>query len=250
MFEELVESTPGGRKKTAKGWTFVLSIVLQSLVILILVLIPLIYTEALPRTMLTTFLVAPPPPPPPPPPPAAQPVQRVRPQVRIIQAGKMMAPTAIPKEVRIIKEEELPPDVGAIGVQGGVPGGVPGGQAGGIIGGIIGGVPGGNLPPPPPPKKTPQRIRVGGNVQAAKIIRRPSPAYPPLARQARVSGTVRLQAIIAKDGTIQQLEVQSGHPLLRQAALDAVRQWRYQPTLLNGEPVEVVTTIDVVFTLN
>jgi protein TonB len=74
--------------------------------------------------------------------------------------------------------------------------------------------------------------------------------YPPLARQTRISGTVRLHAIIAKDGTVQQLEVLSGHPLLVQAALDAVRQWRYQPTLLNGEPVEVDTTVDVIFSLN
>jgi periplasmic protein TonB len=149
--------------------------------------------------------------------------------------------------VRIIKEEEMPPDVSAVGVAGGVSGGVPGGQAGGVIGGIIGGVPGTNVPPPPP---TPQRIRVGGSVQQARLINRVTPSYPPLARQARVQGTVRLQAIIAKDGTIQQLEVISGHPLLVQAALDAVRQWRYQPTLLNNEPVEVVTTVDVVFTLS
>jgi protein TonB len=77
-----------------------------------------------------------------------------------------------------------------------------------------------------------------------------TPVYPPLARQTRISGTVRLHAIIAKDGTVQQLEVLSGHPLLVQSALDAVRQWRYQPTLLNGEPVEVDTTVDVIFSLN
>ena len=93
-------------------------------------------------------------------------------------------------------------------------------------------------------------IRVGGNVQAARIVNRVQPVYPPLARQTRISGTVRLHAIISRDGTIQQLEVISGHPLLQQAALDAVRQWRYQPTLLNGEPVEVDTTIDVIFSLN
>ena len=74
--------------------------------------------------------------------------------------------------------------------------------------------------------------------------------YPPLARQTRISGTVRLHAIIGKNGSVQQLEVISGHPLLVQAALDAVRQWRYRPTLLNGEPVEVDTTIDVIFSLN
>jgi len=77
-------------------------------------------------------------------------------------------------------------------------------------------------------------------------LNRVQPVYPPLARQTRISGTVRLHAIISKDGSIQQLEVISGHPLLQQNALDAVRQWRYQPTLLNGEPVEVDTTIDVI----
>jgi len=82
------------------------------------------------------------------------------------------------------------------------------------------------------------------------IINRVQPMYPPLARQTRISGTVRLHAIIGKDGSVQQLEVISGHPLLVQSALDAVRQWRYRPTLLNGEPVEVDTTIDVIFSLN
>jgi protein TonB len=87
-------------------------------------------------------------------------------------------------------------------------------------------------------------------VTAAMLVNRVQPVYPPLARQTRISGTVRLHAIIGKDGSVQQLEVLSGHPLLVQAALDAVRQWRYRPTLLNGEPVEVDTTIDVIFSLN
>lgn len=246
MFEELLESSVK-RKKTNQGWTVILSAAIQILVLVILILVPLIYTEALPKTALTTLLVAPPPPPPPPPPPAATPVVRVKPVARLMQAGVLRAPTAIPKQVTLLKEEELPPDVGAVGVTGGVPGGVPGGQAGGVLGGILGGVVGGA---PPPPKEAPKRIRVGGNVQQARLIAKPNPVYPPLARQARIQGTVRLQAIIAKDGTIAQLEVVSGHPLLVQSALDAVRQWRYQPTLLNGEPVEVSTTIDVVFTLS
>jgi protein TonB len=91
--------------------------------------------------------------------------------------------------------------------------------------------------------------RVGGDVQAAKLVKKVIPVYPPLARQARVSGTVQLIGIIAKDGTIQQLQVVSGHPLLVKAALDAVRQWIYRPTLLNGQAVEVIAPIDVIFTL-
>jgi protein TonB len=117
---------------------------------------------------------------------------------------------------------------------------------GGVIGGVIGGM--GGAPPPPRPTQT--RIKQGGQVQAAMIINRVQPSYPPLARQTRISGTVRLHAIIGKDGSVQQLEVISGHPLLVQSALDAVRQWRYRPTLLNNEPVEVDTTIDVIFSLN
>jgi protein TonB len=196
--------------------------------------------------LLNTFLVAPAPPPPPPPP--AAPVQRiVKPVARIIQQGKMMAPTVIPKKVAMIKEEELPPDVGNVGVVGGVPGGIAGGQAGGVLGGIIGGAPGSNMPPPP--KVTPKRIVVGGNVQSAKIVRQPLPVYPPIAKSAHMQGTVVLHAIIDKDGSVQQLEYISGPPILMKSAMEAVRQWRYQPTLLNGEPVQVDTTISVVFSL-
>jgi len=164
-----------------------------------------------------------------------------------------MAPKQIPKEIANIKEEELPPPSSA-GVVGGVPGGVPGGGVGGVIGGIIGSVP--TAAPPPPPVKeapkaaTPQRIRVGGNVTAANLIRKVTPVYPPLAKQARIQGVVRFTAIIGKDGTIQNLQLLTGHPLLVEAARQAVSQWQYKPTLLNGEPVEVVTTIDVNFTLS
>jgi len=110
-------------------------------------------------------------------------------------------------------------------------------------------------PPPPPPKAvekpvTPQRIRVGGNVQQANLLRKVQPVYPPLAKQARISGTVRFTAVIGKDGSIQNLQLVSGHPLLVEAAKQAVSQWQYKPTLLNGEPVEVVTQIDVNFTLS
>jgi protein TonB len=92
-------------------------------------------------------------------------------------------------------------------------------------------------------------LRVGGKVQAAKIVHQVTPVYPPLARQARISGIVRLEAAISRSGTIESLQVMSGHPMLTQAALDAVRQWVYQPTLLNGQPVEVVTQIEVNFKL-
>lgn len=254
MFEQTFVE---GNAKTNKGWTVILSFLLQILGISVMVLIPLIYTDTLPKTQLTSFLVAPPPPPPPPPPPAATPPPKVVKVVpRQFDAGRLMAPKVIPKDIAMIKEEELPPPSASAGVVGGVPGGVPGGAAGGVIGGIIGGVPTAAPPPPPPVKKeepkpvTPQRIRVGGNVQAANLVRKVTPNYPQLAKQARVQGTVKFQAIIGKDGTIQNLQLVSGHPLLVPAATEAVKQWLYKPTQLNGEPVEVITQIDVNFTLS
>ncbi len=252
MFEQsLVES--GGQ--TRKVWSVLVSFICQVLLIIVGLLIPMIYFDTLPRTQLTSFLVAPPPPPPPPPPPAAAPVKVVKVIPRQFDAGRLMAPKAIPKEIAVIKEDELPPPIsGGVGVVGGVPGGVPGGTPGGVIGGIIGSIPTA-APPPPPVKEAPkpapvQRIRVGGNVQAAMLTHQPKPVYPPLARQARIQGTVRFNAIIGRDGTIQNLTLVSGHPLLVPSATEAVRQWVYRPTLLNGEPVEVVTQIDVNYTLS
>jgi protein TonB len=175
---------------------------------------------------------------------------------RQFDAGKLMAPKVVPKEIAVIKEDEMPPPSSGVGVVGGVSGGVAGGTFGGVLGGIIGSVPSAAPPPPPPPPpvakkvETPQRIRVGGNVQSAMIIRKTSPVYPQLAKSARVQGVVHLAAVIAKDGTIQELHSLGGPALLIQAAMDAVKTWVYRPTMLNGEPVQVETTIDVNFTLN
>jgi periplasmic protein TonB len=254
MFEQTFVEGVG---KTNKSWTVLVSFGGQIILITIAVILPLIYTEVLPATTLSSFLVAPPPPPPPPPPPAAAPVKVVKVIPRQFDAGKLMAPKVVPKEIAVIKEDELPPpSSGVVGVPGGVAGGVAGGAVGGVLGGIIGSVPSAAPPPPPPPppavKKdpTPQRIKVGGNVQSAMIIRKTPPTYPQLAKSARVSGVVHLAAVIAKDGTIQELHSLGGPALLIQAAMDAVKTWIYKPTLLNGEPVQVETTIDVNFTLN
>jgi protein TonB len=188
--------------------------------------------------MLSTLLIAPPPPPPPPPPPAPVKVI-VKPVARLIQSGKLMQPRAIPKEVAVFKEAELPPDVISNTNQGGVFGGIPGQ---GLIANSA-------ALPPPPKAATPARIKQGGQVTAAAIITQTRPVYPALARQARIQGNVVLHAIIDKEGKVAQLEVMSGHPLLVQSALDAVKQWRYKPTQLNGDPVEVDTTITVTFTM-
>jgi protein TonB len=238
MFDDLVESTVT-KKKTNKSWAVIVSGLVQTLILGILILIPLIYTEALPKAMLSTLLIAPPPPPPPPPPPAPVKVI-VKPVARLIQSGKLMQPRAIPKEVAVFKEAELPPDVINNSNQGGVFGGIPGQ---GLIANN------GPALPPPPKAATPARIKQGGQVTAASIITQTRPLYPALARQARIQGNVVLHAIIDKEGKVAQLEVISGHPLLVQSALDAVKQWRYKPTQLNGDPVEVDTTITVTFTM-
>ena len=166
---------------------------------------------------------------------------------RQFDAGRLMAPREIPKNVAIIQEDALPPSAADMQLSQGVPGGIPGGL--GLAG--LGGAP----PPPPPPPVTVappkvSQIKVGGNVIAANLLKKIAPAYPPLAKAARVQGVVRFSAIIGKDGTIQNLQLMSGHPMLVASATDALKQWVYKPTLLNGEPVEVVTTIDVNFTLS
>lgn len=245
MFEDsLLES--GGRLSKRSPWTTFLSFMLQALLIGVLVLIPLIYTEALPKQQLMTFLVAPPPPPPPPPPPAAAPEVRVtKPIQSELDDGQLRTPTAIPKKIAMIKEEEAPPpSMGSVGVVGGVAGGMPGGQIGGVIGSIVS-----NVPTAVPKVATPQKIRVSQGVAQGLLVHQQKPTYPPLARQARIQGSVILAAVIAKDGSIQNLRVVSGHPMLTSAALDAVRSWKYKPYFLNGEPVEVETQITVNFTL-
>src|SRR5690349_11780738 len=245
MFEDsLIES--GGKLRTRRGATTLFSFVLQVGLVGILILIPLLYTEALPKQQLMTFLVAPPPPPPPPPPPAATPVRVVKQIQSDLVNGQLRTPTKIPQKVQMIKEEEAPPpEMASGGVVGGVPGGIPGGQMGGVIGGIIS-----STPVAVPKVATPQRVRVSLGVSQGLLIKKVQPAYPPLARQARIQGSVLLQAQISKEGTIEHLTLISGHPMLAPAAIEAVKQWRYKPYMLNGEPVAVDTQVVVNFTLS
>jgi protein TonB len=243
MFEDsLIES--GNRFKTKRLSTTILSFALQVGLICVLILIPLIYTDALPKTQLMTFLVAPPPPPPPPPPPAAATVKVVKMQSEVIN-GQLRTPTKIPNKIQMIKEEEAPPDLGGGGVPGGVPGGIPGGSAGGVIGGILS-----STQVAVPKVATPTRVRVSQGVSTGLLIKKVTPTYPQLAKQARIQGQVVLQAEISKEGTIQNLQLISGHPMLAPAAIEAVRQWRYKPYLLNGEPVAVETQVVVNFSLS
>jgi periplasmic protein TonB len=236
MFDELVVS--GHRTEMAhthKPWTVGVSVIVQSAILVTILLIPLIYTQTLPSAMINTFLVAPPPAPPPPPQQVV--VKQVQPKTFAV--NRMVAPTVIPKQVEIAKDE-APPSV-VTSDAAGVPGGT---------GDVLGGVGTGAAPLPPPPAATPNRIKVGGDVQSASLVKQVTPEYPGIAKSAHVSGTVTLHAIISKDGSIEKLEYVSGPPLLMASAMSAVKEWRYRPTMLNGQPVEVDTTVQVVFSLS
>jgi protein TonB len=168
-----------------------------------------------------------------------------------LDPSQFQAPTEVPDEIPV-PMDDIPEVSSLSGVLGGVPGGVPGGVVGGVPGGVIrgviGGVPSAAPPPPPPPKKK-DPIRVGGSVQESKIINKVHPKYPPLAKRARVKGMVMLQVTVNEQGLVSQVKLIRGHPMLNQAAIDAVSQWRYSPTLLNGEPVPVIATVTVNFVL-
>ena len=240
-------------KQPRRVYSVVLSSLLQVLLLTTVLLMPLIYTQQIDFQMFSrTMLAAPPPPPPPPPPPmlvkgTAAPIRRVT----MLQAGRLVAPMAIPTRVLMVKEAPLPPEPSSgYGVVGGVPGGVPGGQEGGVMGGILAGMPSTVAEaPPPPPAASQVPIRVGGRVKPPRGIFMPKPVYPDLARQARIQGDVVIDAVIDANGNVVQMRVISGHPLLIGAALDAVRQWRYQPTYLNDVAVPLAMTVTVSFTL-
>jgi protein TonB len=166
-----------------------------------------------------------------------------------LSTGQLRTPSKIPQKIQMIKEDEAPPPMAATGgVVGGVPGGIPGGQLGGVIGGIVSST--SMAAVPKLAVVTPQRVRVSQGVTKGLCVHKVEPPYPPLARAARVQGDVVLNAIIDVNGQITNLQLVSGHPMLVPAAIDAVRQWRYRPYLLNGTPVEVETTITVIFTLS
>lgn len=235
------------RKFFATSTSFAVNI----LAILLMVAVPLMFTEELPKAQLLTFLVAPPPPPPPPPPAAAAAVKIVKViQTDLLNNGSLRTPSRIPQKIQMIKEDEAPPPMAASGgVVGGVPGGIPGGQLGGVIGSVISSS--NSLAAVPKFIPTaPTRVRISAGVTKGLLIHRVEPTYPTLARAARVQGDVILSAVIDGNGQITNLQLVSGHPMLVPAALSAVREWRYKPYLLNGQPVEVETTITVIFTLS
>jgi protein TonB len=195
---------------------------------------------------------------PPPPPPAAThaPVQTAVNKFMPRTFNVPTAPVTIPQHAAIIADAAPAlPDASGAGVPGGVLGGIPGGVPGGSLNGALGAFAAPPVatatpkPAAPVVPAAPTQIRVGGEVQAALLKHEVLPVYPLIAKSARVEGTVRLSASIAPNGTVEDLRVLSGSPLLAEAAQQAVKQWVYQPTYLNGKPVEVLTEIDVQFTL-
>ena len=149
------------------------------------------------------------------------------------------APVEAPREIR----PETGIESGSRDAVGGVEGGIVGGVTGGIVGGLA------EAPPPPPPPPPPAPVRVGGNIKPPTKVKDVKPQYPPIAQSARVQGVVIIEATIGPSGSVQDAKVLRSIPLLDQAALDAVRQWQFTPTLLNGVPVPVIMTVTVNFTL-
>jgi protein TonB len=225
-----------------------ISVVTHVVVISIPILLGLFFTDTINiKQFAATLLVAPPPPPPPPPPATAAIVKTVT-KPRFMTSGKLYAPTVIPKEIAEIKEAPLEPDsIG--GVAGGVPGGVPGGQMGGVLGGVIGGVLNTAAKPVAPPSGKAAPIRVGGRVRPPKPIVQVKPEYPTLARQARIQGQVQIDAVLDEQGNVVEMKIVSGPPLLYQAALDALRKWKYEPTYLNDQPIAVQMIVTITFVL-
>jgi protein TonB len=235
LFGEVANPTT---KVGSRSWyTVPVSILAHVILFAVVIIIPLMATDVLPTppTMMA-FVGAPPPPPPPPPPPApAAPQPKVVPQP---VTNPNAAPVEAPKEI----VPEAPPP--SIGVSEGVPGGVEGGVPGGVVGGVVGGLP---AAPPPPPPAAP--VRVGGNIKPPTKTHDVRPVYPPIAQSARVQGVVIIEATIGADGRVKDTKVLRSIPLLDQSAVDAVKQWRFTPTLLNGVPVPVIMTVTVNFTL-
>ena len=230
----LLPSAPG-----KKAGALAASLAAQTIVVGTLLLIPLIYTDRLPfaQFQLPTFL---------PPTPAPEPVKpQAAPHLRKVPKiwNPLTAPTTIPPlNTRPEIIDDTPAPLTSI-------------DTGTFLPPALSTIFGRVIPPPPPPPQvteltTSKPITVTSDVQAAKLIRKVIPVYPRLAIAAHISGTVRLIGVVAKDGTVQQIRVVSGPALLVEAALDAVRQWVYRPTMLNNKPVEVIAPIDVIFTLS
>jgi periplasmic protein TonB len=221
-------------------WAAVGSVALLSLLLLALVVIPLFHTEVLlPERKTLTMLYVP---------PAAAASSTSLP-VPTSTFSNTPTKISIPSALHTTQEAPSAPVVTAAGVAGGVPGGVVGGIPGGVVSDLLrsnGTAPVLATTPAPAPK----RVRVPAPMAEANLVYDVAPKYPPEAGRDRIEGTVVLMAVIGKDGTVRDVRVESGLPLLAQAAIDAVKQWRYRPYLLNGEPVEIDSQITISFNLS
>ncbi len=235
MFEDsLVESS--NLKKRKSKWSFV-AFVLNFGALFALIVWPLLHPEALPTQMMAALMVAPSPPPAPPPSAA---VAKVHTKAEML--SELQPPSRIPKEIKQLHEAATPPPMTGVRGMEDLGGDTAGGMST-IIGAVSTGQPIVVRP------RAPTSLNVSSGVMAGNLVEKILPQYPAIARAARIQGIVVLQATISKGGSIENLRVISGPPMLEQAAMDAVRSWRYKPYLLNGEPVEVETTINVVFSL-
>jgi periplasmic protein TonB len=238
----LTDVDPAVRRR--RGLALPASVALHATAAVALAILPLLLWEALPEPEggVRAFFIEPmaaPPPPPPPPPPAARAAgaARVAPKAPATVPAGFVAPIEVPTEIK--PEEGL--DLG--GIEGGVPGGVEGGVPGGVVGGVVGGLP--DAPPPPPVKA----VRVGGNIREPRKVVDVPPVYPTLAVKAGVQGIVIIEATIDPRGRVVNATVLRSVPILDDAAVEAVRQWVYSPTLLNGVPTPVIMVVTVRFRL-
>jgi protein TonB len=234
-------------KRPKRAIDFLVSVSGHGLLLALAILLPLYFNNAIDfHQMEATYLVAPPLPLPPAPAGAVHSIRRPK---SFFSGNKLFTPRVIPKRVEELKDLPNAPQAIA-GVPGGVVGGVAGGQLGGVMGGILGDM-GRAMPSPPPPKPISHHgpYRVGGRVQQPRIIQEVQPVYPILAKAVRVQGVVAIDSVIDANGNVTEMKLVSGNPLLVTAAFDAVRQWKYQPTLLNGTPVAVEMEVTVHFSL-
>jgi len=248
MFESLVESSRHSQENSRTGAYMLVTGGIYAVALLVIGVSTVIYMNpGLADSFDLASMIAPPPPPAAPPPPAPQ--QAVP---KNIPAPTTFTPPTKPPE-KIPDPTSVAPKQVAV-VSGGVPGGVPGGVQGGVPGGVSKGDDAPPPPPPPPPPAAtptpaPKKITVSGGVLQGKAIKRVPPPYPPIARAARAAGAVQVQVTISEDGRVIEASVISGHPLLRDAALQAARQWVFQPTELTGVPVKVQGVLTFNFTL-
>jgi protein TonB len=200
----------------------------------------LVATEQVSELPTMMAFVAPAPPPPPPPPP---PAPKVEPQT--VKPVPTSGAAVIPLEA-LSRIEPEPAFDGEEGVPEGVEGGIPGG----VVGGIVGGVPSELPPPPPPPPPAPRApIRIGGEIKPPTLLQRVEPVYPPLAAAAAIQGTVILEALVDEQGVVQDVKVLRSQGVLDHAAIEAVKQWRYSPVILNGRPEKFILTVVLSFRL-